>query len=85
VGVSMFMRLIDGGGLTAPDYRIYNAKGEWVVENVGVYPDIEIEIDSKKMSQGYDTQLMEAVDYLMGKIKEEPQTFPKHEPYPIYE
>ncbi|HSH52979.1 MAG TPA: S41 family peptidase, partial [Bacteroidales bacterium] len=47
VGVSMFMRLIDGGGLTAPDYRIYNAKGEWVVENVGVYPDIEIEIDSK--------------------------------------
>lgn len=85
VGVSMFMRLIDGGGLTAPDYRIYNAKGEWVVENVGVYPDIEIEIDSKKMSQGYDTQLMEAVDYLMNKIEAEPQTFPEHEPYPVYE
>ncbi|MCB2196879.1 MAG: PDZ domain-containing protein [Bacteroidetes bacterium] len=84
VGVSMFMRLIDGGGLTAPDYRIYNKQGEWVVENVGVQPDIEIDIDSKKMSEGYDTQLMKAVDYLMKKIEENPQTFPKHEPYPVY-
>ena len=36
VGVSMFIPLIDGGGLTAPDYRIYNEKGEWLVENEGV-------------------------------------------------
>ncbi|MEE4196564.1 MAG: S41 family peptidase [Bacteroidales bacterium] len=84
VGVSMFIQLIDGGGLTAPDYRIYNAKGEWVVENVGVYPDIEVEIDSKKMAEGYDTQLMKAVDYLMKKIEEEPRKFPEHEPFPVY-
>lgn len=84
VGVSMFIEMIDGGGLTAPDYRIYNEKGEWVVENVGVQPDIEIEIDSEKMSKGYDTQLMKAVDYLMKKIEEEPRTWPRHEAYPIY-
>jgi hypothetical protein len=37
------------------------------------------------MSQGYDTQLMKAVDYLMNKIEEEPKKFPEHEPYPVYE
>ncbi|HAF29276.1 MAG TPA: peptidase S41 [Bacteroidales bacterium] len=84
VGVSMFMEMIDGGGLTAPDYRIYNEKGEWVVENVGVQPDIEIEINSEKMAKGYDTQLMKAVEYLMKKIEEEPRTWPEHEAYPVY-
>nr|NQU89085.1 PD40 domain-containing protein [Bacteroidota bacterium] len=83
VGVSMFIRLIDGGGLTAPDYRIYNAKGEWVVENEGVTPDIIIDIDSKKMSEGYDTQLMKAVEVVLEKIKANPQVFPKHEKYPV--
>lgn len=83
VGVSMFIELIDGGGLTAPDYRIYNAKGEWVVENEGVTPDIIIDVDSKKMSEGYDTQLMKAVEVILKNIKENPRTFPKHEAFPV--
>lgn len=83
VGVSMFIELIDGGGLTAPDYRIYNEKGEWVVENTGVTPDIIIDIDSKKISDGYDTQLMKAVDVLMKKITENPIKKPTHQPYPV--
>ncbi|MDA3953359.1 MAG: PDZ domain-containing protein [Bacteroidales bacterium] len=84
VGVSMFMQLIDGGGLTAPDYRIYNEKGDWVVENVGVQPDIEIEINSEKMANDYDTQMMKAVEYLMQKIEEEPAKWPVHEAIPVY-
>ncbi|NOU18220.1 MAG: peptidase S41 [Bacteroidales bacterium] len=83
VGVSMFIQLIDGGGLTAPDYRIYNEKGEWVVENKGVTPDIIIDIDSKKMSEGYDTQLMKAVDELMKKINENPRKWPIHQAFPM--
>ncbi len=82
VGVSMFMNLIDGGGLTAPDYRIYNEKGEWVVENEGVTPDIIIDVDSKKYSEGYDTQLMKAVEEVMKKINENPRKFPVHKPFP---
>ncbi len=83
VGVSMFIDLIDGGGLTAPDYRIYNEKGEWVVENEGVTPDIIIDIDSKKYADGYDTQLMKAVETVMQKITEEPRQWPQHKPYPV--
>ena len=83
VGISMFIKLIDGGGLTAPDYRIYNGKGEWVVENKGVTPDIVIDIDSKKYAEGTDTQLMKGVEEVMKKISENPRVTPKHEAFPV--
>lgn len=83
VGVSQFIEMIDGATITAPDYRIYNEKGEWVVENEGVTPDIIIDIDSKKYSEGYDTQLMKAVEVVMKKISEEPRQWPQHKPYPV--
>ena len=83
VGVSMFLGLMDGSGLTAPDYRIYNEEGDWVVENEGVTPDIILEQKSTDLAKGYDTQLMKAVEVLMRKIKEEPYVFPKHKPFKI--
>jgi tricorn protease len=83
VGVSMFIDLVDGSGLTAPDYRIYDENGNWVVENRGVEPDIVVEQKSKDMAKGYDTQLMKAVEVLMKKIKDEPKPFPKHGSYPV--
>lgn len=83
VGVSMFIELIDGGTITAPDYRIYNEKGEWVVENEGVTPDIIIDIDSRKYADGYDTQLMKAVEVVMKKITDEPRQWIQHKPYPV--
>lgn len=83
VGISMFIELIDGGTITVPDYRIYNEKGEWVVENEGVTPDIIVDVDSRKYSEGYDTQLMKAVEVVMKKISEEPRQWPQHEPYPV--
>lgn len=83
VGVSMFIDLIDGGSLTAPDYRIYNEKGEWVVENEGVTPDIIIDVDSKRYSEGYDSQLMKTVEVVMKQIIDKPRTSPVHQAYPV--
>ncbi len=84
VGVSMWIPLIDGGGMSAPDYRIYDTNGKWVVENEGVAPDpgFEVDNDPVQMSRGYDAQLMKAVEYLMEKIKKDPRPWPKHEPFP---
>ena len=83
VGVSMFMELVDGSGMTAPDYRIYNEKGDWVVENEGVTPDIIIDQNSLDLSKGVDTQLKKAIDYLMEEInKGDAHQWPKHEKYP---
>ncbi len=83
VGVSMFIQLIDGGGLSAPDYRIYDPAGKWIVENTGVQPDIEVELNSLEMQRGHDAQLMKGIEHLMQKIKEAPRPWPNHEAFPV--
>lgn len=81
VGVSMFIQLIDGGGLTVPDYRIYDPDGKWIVENEGVRPDIVVDLDPVEVSRGHDAQLMKAIEVLMKKIEEDPRPWPTHEPF----
>jgi len=82
VGVSMWIGLIDGGGLSAPDYRIYSPEGKWIVENVGVEPDIIIDLSPEEMGRGYDAQLMKGIEVLMKEIKENPSPWPEHEKFP---
>lgn len=82
VGISMFTPLVDGGGFTAPDYRVYSTDGKWVIENEGVTPDIVVDLDPAEMAQGHDAQLMRAVDYLMKKIAEEPRPAPARPAFP---
>jgi len=81
VGVSMWIPLIDGGGFSAPDYRIYGADGKWVVENKGIEPDIVVDLDPAEMARGYDAQLMKAIEVLKQQIKDDPRPWPTHEPY----
>jgi tricorn protease len=83
VGVSQWIGLVDGGGLSAPDYRIYDPQGRWIVENEGVQPDIVVDLDPVEMSKGYDAQLMRAIEYLKAKIAEEPRPWPEHEPFKV--
>lgn len=82
VGISAFYELVDGGDVTIPDYRVYNTEGQWIVENIGVEPDIIIELNPAEMERGYDAQLHRAVEMLLQKIKEEPRPWPQHEPFP---
>ncbi|MCF8308320.1 MAG: hypothetical protein K9I68_04845, partial [Bacteroidales bacterium] len=82
VGVSQFIPMIDGGMLTAPDYRIYSPEGEWIIENEGVTPDVRVELDSEKMNQGTDNQLMKAVDILQEQIEQKGEEWPEHDEYP---
>jgi tricorn protease len=83
VGVSMWLGLIDGGGLSAPDYRIYDSAGKWIVENEGVQPDIVVDLDPVEVSRGYDAQLMKAIEVLMKEIERDPLPWPEHEPFRI--
>ena len=82
VGISMSIGLIDGGGLSAPDYRIYDPQGNWIVENVGVEPDIVIDLHPVEVDRGYDAQLMKGIDVLLEKIQADPRPWPEHEPFP---
>lgn len=83
VGVSMFIAMVDGGGLSAPDYRIYSPSGKWIVENTGVQPDVVVDLDPVEVSRGYDAQLMKGIEILLQKIKEEPRPWPEHEPFEV--
>ncbi len=53
-----------------------------MVENVGVTPDIEIDLHPADMARGHDAQLMKGIEELKKKIAEEPRPWPKHEPIP---
>jgi tricorn protease len=82
VGISMFVSLIDGGTVTVPDYRIYGTDGKWIIENVGVEPDIEVDLNPVEVSRGYDAQLEKAIEILKEQIKKDPRPWPKHPPFP---
>lgn len=83
VGVSMFISMIDGGGLTAPDYRIYDEKGRWIIENIGVEPDITVDLHPAEVARGIDAQLQKGIEVLLKNIKEHPRPWPKHDPWPV--
>ena len=80
VGISMFISLVDGGGITAPDYRVYSTEGKWVIENEGVEPDIPVDLDPAEMARGHDAQLMTAVDFLKQKMAETSRPVPPRPP-----
>ncbi len=61
VGIWDVPSLIDGGGITAPRGGFYDTDGNWAVENEGVAPDIEVEMEPKLVNAGHDPQLEAAV------------------------
>jgi tricorn protease len=69
--------LMDGGYITIPEESMYNDKSAWIVENVGIKPDIEVDDPPGAVMSGKDPQLAKAVDVLMQKIKAHPRTLPK--------
>ena len=46
------------------------------MENIGVEPDMDVTNLPERVAQGYDDQLIQAIDYLTKKIKEEPRILP---------
>jgi len=62
---------------------VYDPQGKWIVENVGIEPDIVVDLQSAEMARGYDAQLMKAIEYLMEQIRQDPRPWPEHEPYPV--
>jgi len=84
VGIFGFPELIDGGRVTAPNAAVWNPDGHFDVENHGVAPDIEVEMDPKAVREGHDPQLEMAVQVIMEELKEHPLPHLKRPPYPNY-
>ena len=81
VGIGGYPPLMDGGSVTAPRDALYGLHGHWVVENHGIPPDYEIDMDPKLVRQGQDPQLQKAVEVEMELLKKQP---PPHYALPAY-
>lgn len=84
VGVSGYPALMDGGAVTSPSFGFFSPSGQWEVENHGVAPDIEVDLDPKSFSEGRDPQLERAVTAAMTALKNNPPPQPHRPPYPDY-
>src|SRR5262249_58587904 len=60
------------GFITAPRLAIFSPDGKWEVENVGVPPDVEVEMTPKDVIAGHDPQLEKAVQLVMDELKKNP-------------
>ena len=75
--------IIDGGSIRAPDDAEFDpVSGQYVIDNVGVPPDIEVELDPAEWRKGVDTQLKAAVEELKKQMAAHPPLIIKKPPYP---
>ena len=84
IGIGGYPSLIDGGFVTAPRWALYSPDGVFDVENKGVAPDHEVELDPHVWRQGRDPQLEAAVDLALRQLREHPPERIKRPPYPNY-
>ncbi len=86
VGIYDYPSLIGGGFVTAPRAAFWNTEGQWEVENHGVAPDVEVDLDPQVWREGgRDTQLEKAVQVALELLaKNPPPVKPKRPDYPNY-
>ena len=75
-GIRGDIPLMDGGYFTRPEFSLYGLDSQWLIENRGVAPDIELENRPDLVMKGQDPQLEKAIDLLMKEIQEHPEKLP---------
>lgn len=72
VGIYDYPPLMDGGFVTSPRLAIFSPDGQWEVENIGVPPDIEVEMTPKLVIAGHDPQLEKAIEVILQELQRNP-------------
>jgi tricorn protease len=82
VGICCYPSLMDGGVVTAPRIALWTPESEYAVENRGVAPDIEVDLQPAAWRAGRDTQLERAVTVALEALRKRPPAAPKRPPFP---
>lgn len=82
IWLSSSNRLSDGGLARAPMTGVYGPEGEWLIEQIGVEPDMVVDNPPHATFYGEDAQLEAAIQYLLGEIENDPRVVPPPPPYP---
>ena len=62
-----------GGIVTAPSSGVWDPiESQWIAENVGISPDVEVEHDPELVRKGADPQLERAVQEIMTELAKNP-------------
>jgi tricorn protease len=69
VGITGSLPFIDGTDLRIPQFTSVSMQGKWMVEGIGVSPDVEIENDPYKEFTGEDAQLDKAIELILEEMK----------------
>jgi tricorn protease len=69
IGISVNASFIDGGKVTVPYVRLFSADGHWMIENEGVAPDVDVELDPRAVNAGRDPQLDAAIANVAERLK----------------
>ncbi|MDG3007868.1 S41 family peptidase [Paludisphaera mucosa] len=71
VGITDMPVLMDGGGVTAPNLANFTEDG-WIIENIGVPPDVDVEQDPALVAAGKDPQLDKAIEMILEALEKSP-------------
>lgn len=80
IGIAHNPTLVDGGQLTVPFIRLFDAQGKWLAENVGIAPDIEVKLLPADVNSGQDAQLDRGISEVMEALKSHIPVRPKQSP-----
>jgi tricorn protease len=84
VGIRGTLPLVDGAVLNKPEFSRYDVAGKaWVIEGVGVEPDIVVDNDPAKEYAGEDQQLDRAIREILDLLKKKPGTLAPMPPFPV--
>lgn len=72
VGISGNARLVDNGYISVPRFGVFDQDEGWIIEGIGVYPDIEVIERPEEMAKGIDSCIEKAVEVLLRELKEKP-------------
>jgi tricorn protease len=72
VGISGNAGLVDGGIISVPRFGVFDADEGWIIEGIGVYPDIEVVDRPEQLAKGIDPCIEKAVEVLLEELKEKP-------------
>ena len=82
VGIRGTLPLLDGGYLRRPEFSRYDLEGKaWIMEGIGVEPDIVVDNDPAREYEGIDEQLNKAIEIILEELEKNP---PKLAPPPEY-
>jgi tricorn protease len=84
VGRAVAPPLMDDGFVSAPSSHVWNPEGKYDIENIGMPPDIEVEMEPELVRQGNDPQLEKAIEVVLADLAKNPVVRPKRPPFSKY-